>query len=137
MKTIKLRSSGFKITVPDDWKLIGGGCLFFGAISPEIQSAPEIIGSNGEYIGFSIGPIYPVPDYISHQSNIRNISRRHGHTVIDVSDIEIFGENHATIHYQQPSRHGGYISAKNYHIIFNGTEFVATAKLSSVTASCA
>lgn len=125
MKTLIFKKAGFSLEVPDDWQATGAGCLPFSSV---ISSAPQIIAPNGATIYFAIGSMKHEPLSSQHRDALAMIAERHGHWVKEASEISILGKTHATIAYAIPTQ-DGHALAKNYHLIFNGIEYVATARI--------
>jgi hypothetical protein len=120
----------FEINLPKGWA--GSGFLrrLFRPFDP---ANPELYGSRGVSLKFAIGPISPEPSLKQMQKNIENISRKYGHLVVETGSIPILGKEHATILYHVPISVDRSVRLKNYHLIFNGIEFVITGKVALFT----
>lgn len=73
---------------------------------------------------FAIGPIDPEPTAGEQTQTLRAIAAKHGHTVIDTGIIDVMGKRHATVTCRVP----GAGILKNYSLIFDGIEYLATAR---------
>lgn len=84
----------------------------------------EFSGPAGSSIKFAIGPICPEPTVEEQKRNLERIARKHGHTVLATGEIEVAGKRHATMTSEVP--HVGIL--KNYSLIFDGIEYLVTAR---------
>lgn len=110
--------SRFQIKLPDGWHCPGFFRKFLFA------GQPEFYGPNETTIKFAIGPIVPEPTLRQQQANLEYIALKRGEQVIELSSINVVGKKHATMTVIIP-----YIGrVKHYSLIFNGTEFLISAR---------
>jgi len=138
LKKINFKKGNFSLEAPEMFYRIGGGCLFFlNYFNPHIGGSDELIGPNGASIKIVYGDIEPEPFWEDYISKLAEISAHHNHRVVTASPIEILGKKHATIVYDIPIKQYNELMvtrAKNYHLIFNGVEYVFTAKIAQLAA---
>lgn len=116
---------GFELTLPKGWYRPG----FFHRLIFSAQ--PEFFGPHDDSIKMVTAPLSPEPDLHSHQKVIRRIAGELGHQVLEVSEIEVGGKRHATVVFEARLDSRLRRRFKNYHLVFDGTEFVVTASLES------
>lgn len=120
----------FEIELSEGWKEPG----FFGRLLRPYDSAnPELYGPKGAALKFAIGPISPEPSLGQMQRKVESISRKYGHLVIETGSISVLAKEHATIIYHVPLPGNKSLRLKNYHLVLNGIEFVATGKVALFT----
>jgi hypothetical protein len=139
---MKYQNKRFEIELPDNWRAPGLLGRLVG-----MDKNPEFYGPNEEIrvkydentprneaaLKFAIGPIYPEPSVEQHQKNLESIAMVHRHNVIKTGTINVLGKEHATIVYEVPRIKDLLVyRLKNYHLIFNQTEFVATANMATL-----
>jgi len=106
----------FALVFPEGWTARSS--------APERSQQPEFDGPSGSSLKFAIGPVRPIPTARQQCENLRRIAIKHGHECLEVGTIEISGLEHATVLSRIPII--GVV--KSYSLIFNGTEFLVTAK---------
>lgn len=123
----------FEISTPNGWSRPG---LLSRILS---GGNPELTGPNGASIKLAIGPIVTTPLPEAHLQSLEQMALGHGHDVLRGEIIEVDGRRHASLVYDVPLTPGPYVVApdqgirlKNYHLVFPGTEYVLTCKVSSV-----
>jgi len=115
----------FEIEIPHGWHEPGFFSRLFG-----LDTNPEFYGPDQTGLKFAIGSISPEPSVKRQQENLKRIAIKHGHLVEEVGSIDVCAKEHATIICGIPSpHHPSHMTLKNYSIIFNGTEYLATALL--------
>jgi hypothetical protein len=84
----------------------------------------EFFGPGESSMKFAIGPICPEPTVEEQRCNLERIASKHGHSVLTTGEIEVAGKKHATMTCEVP--HVGVL--KNYSLIFDGIEYLVTAR---------
>lgn len=137
------RTWKFQLTVPTHWRGPGFLTRLF-----RLDKNPEFYTPSGDGIlkiavGAAMGRSAAMSGHDDAASHLWQIARSLGHTVLATGRIEVLGRQHPTITYQAPASRGAgakvlpqsSISAvtspvfKNWHLLFDGIEYVFTAIL--------
>jgi hypothetical protein len=125
MKRYRNKQWGFELSFPRGWYRPG---FFHKLIFP---GQAEFFGPHDDSLKFAIAPISAEPDYRRHMESLRRIAKEHGHKVHEVGSIEVGGKHHATMTFTAAFDPEHRRRLKNYHLVFDGLEFVITASLES------
>jgi len=121
----------FEITLPGGWR----GPGFFGRLMGGERN-PTITGPGKAELKLAIGPILPEPSVHEMQRNLQVIANRHDHPIQEIDSIDVMGKQHATMLYQVPFEFPWSLRVahqfKNYHLVFDGIEYVVTTNIGIV-----
>jgi hypothetical protein len=121
---------GFQISLPEGWAEPG---FLRRLLRPYDPGNPELYGPKGAALKFAIGRISPEPNLQQMQRKVESVARKYGHLVVETDSLSVSGKEHATILYHIPLPGDRSLRLKNYHIVLNGIEFVATGKVALFT----
>lgn len=121
---------GFELNLPKGWS---EPSFFQRLLRGYDPGNPELYGPKGAALKFAIGLISPEPSLKQMQRNVEGIVRKYGYLVVEIASIFVLGKEHATTPYHVPLPGDRSLRLKNYHLIFNGIEFVATGKVALFT----